>query len=314
MSKLTVVSYHAGMPANNTNKEKPAILDNFIHGVNAVGDHGISHYLPSILDCDVAVIQGFVHEHSKDSPHLRLRGLVVETQLRKNKYVVTADSNLFLYVDKTNSMHYLRYSFNGVFPNTGIYCDTNIDPTRWQKISRNLNISLKDYRTSGNHILLCLQRNGGWSMGPIDVQDWANETIHKIRQYTDRPIVVRLHPGDKGSREAIKPGHPKCKIKFSKDVRLSTNEKLTDDLKNCWAAINYNSSPVVGAAIEGVPIFVLDPAKSQCAEIANTDLTQIENPQLLDRQKWAERLSMFHWNFDELRSGECWTHMKKFVL
>jgi hypothetical protein len=58
---------------------------------------------------------------------------------------------------------------------------------------------------------------------------------------------------------------------------------------------------------------VTDPARSQCKEIANTDLSQIETPQLLDRQQWVERLSMFHWNFSELRSGECWRHMREFI-
>jgi hypothetical protein len=150
-------------------------------------------------------------------------------------------------------------------------------------------------------------------MGSVDVQDWAIQTINLLRQYTNRPIVIRAHPGDKASREYLDSRSPKCRIKFSKAVRLSTNPNLVDDLKNCWAAVNYNSSPVVGAAIEGVPIFVLDPSKSQCSDIANTDLTQIENPNVFDRQPWVERLSMFHWNFNELKSGECWSHMRKFI-
>jgi hypothetical protein len=70
---------------------------------------------------------------------------------------------------------------------------------------------------------------------------------------------------------------------------------------------------VVGAAIEGIPIFVMDPSKSQCAEIANLDLTQLENPILHDRQRWVERLSMFHWNFEELQNGECWTHIRNYI-
>jgi hypothetical protein len=233
--------------------------------------------------------------------------------MRNKKYAVAVDSNLFLYANTENPLHYLRYSFNGVFPNTGIYCDTKIDPSRWKKISKDLNISLKNYRSNGDHILLCLQRNGGWSMGSVDIQDWTNNTITTLRKYTDRPIIIRTHPGDKTSKEIIKPENPSCKIKFSSSVRLSTNINLVEDLKNCWAAVNYNSSPVVGAAIEGVPIFVSDSAKSQCAEVANTDLSRIENPLMLDRQPWVERLSMFHWNFNELKSGECWHHMRKFI-
>jgi hypothetical protein len=248
-----------------------------------------------------------------DGKHLLLRNTAINNQLRNKKYVVAVDSNLFLYANKENPLHYLRYSFNGIFPNTGIYCDTNVDPRRWQKISRNLNISLKDWKTKGDHILLLLQRNGGWSMGGFDVQDWAIRTIEEIQKYTDRPIVVRAHPGDKDSLNYLNPRLGRCKIKFGKKVTLSYNKDLVDDLQDCWAAVNYNSSPVVGAAIEGVPIFVTDPDRSQCKEVANTNLSLIETPIMPDRQPWVERLSMFHWNFDELKSGECWTHMRKFT-
>jgi hypothetical protein len=309
----TVAIYHKSVP-NAKSQEKIDLLKFFSQGVKTQGDTAIDSTDHQYISTDVGVIQGWVNIGSvKTGAHLTLRNTVVEQQALRNKYTVAVDSNLFLYSNTANPLHYLRYSFNGVFPNTGIYCDTNIDPDRWQKISKNLKLSLKNYRTTGDHILVCLQRNGGWSMGSLDVQDWAIQTINTLRQYTDRPIVIRAHPGDKASREYLDPRNPKCKIKFSKAVRLSTNTNLVDDLKNCWAAVNYNSSPVVGAAIEGVPIFVMDPVRSQCAEIANTDLAQIENPILHDRQQWVERLSMFHWNFDELKFGECWSHMRKFI-
>jgi hypothetical protein len=309
---ISVNVYHSSVP-NNKNLEKIELLKNFSLGARICQDkvndiHGYN-YTP----CDVAVVQGWLGEKKANSAHLLLRKQVIENQIKNGRYVIAVDSNLFLYSNTLNPLHYLRYSYNGVFPNTGIYCDTIVDPDRWKKISKNLNITLKDYRTSGNHILLLLQRNGGWSMGTTDIQDWANTVISTLRQYTDRPIRIRKHPGDKTSQEIIKPGHPQCRIKFSKNVTLSENVNLLDDLTDCWAAINYNSSPVVGAAIEGYPIFVLDPAKSQCAEIANTDLSMIENPIYKERQRWAERLSMFHWNFDELKSGKCWSHMRSFI-
>ena len=307
----TVAIYHNTVP-NAKNPEKIDLLRFFSQGVKVAGDTAIDSNDYQYIPTDVGVIQGWLGG-GKVSNHLNLRNTVIQEQIKRGKYVIAVDSNLFLYADTTNALHYLRYSFNGVFPNTGIYCDSEIDPSRWTKLSANLNIQLKDYRTTGNHILLLLQRNGGWSMGNFDVQDWAIQTINTLRQHTDRPIVIRAHPGDKASREYLDPTNPKCKIKFTNDIKISTNANLVDDLKNCWAAVNYNSSPVVGAAIEGVPVFVSDPAKSQCAEIANLDLSQIENPQLIDRQKWVERLSMFHWNFDELKSGECWNHMKRFI-
>lgn len=310
---MIVNVYHKTIP-NLKNQEKIDLLKFYSRGVNVCGDkvndiHDFN-YRPS----DVGVVQGWVHDESKKSAHLSLRKTIIESQIARNKYVLAVDSNLFLYANTNNPLHYLRYSFNGIFPNTGIYCDKIIDPSRWLKISKDLNLTLKDYRSNGNHILLLLQRNGGWSMGGLDVQEWAVQTINQIRQFSNRPIVIRAHPGDKSAKLYLDPNNPKCKIKFSKDIRLSTNPDLLTDLKNCWAAVNYNSSPVVGAAIEGIPIFVIDPNKSQCAEIANIDLSKIENPSMPDRQQWVERLSMFHWKFDELRSGECWSHMKLSIV
>jgi hypothetical protein len=308
----SVAIYHKTVP-NAKNLEKIDLLKNFSIGVRAAGDVSVDNQSHSYQVADVGVIQGWLGEGPITTPHLQLRNTVITNQLKNKKYVVAVDSNLFLYANIANPFHYLRYSFNGVFPTTGIYCDTTIDPRRWQKLSQNLNITLKDYRLNGDHILICLQRNGGWSMGKINLQDWLVQTITTIRQYSDRPIVIRPHPGDKASKELIRPGNPKCKVKFSKSVRVSSNENLVDDLRNCWAAVNYNSSPVIGAAIEGIPIFVCDLEKSQSKEVANTDLAQIENPQMPNRQPWVERLAMSHWNFDELKSGECWSHMRKFI-
>lgn len=305
--------YHGSVP-NKKNQEKIDLLVHFSQGARKTGslvfDYHDHNYRPS----DVAVIQGWIAPGTPTSKHIILRNTVIHNQLNLKKYVVGVDSNLFLYKDTTNPHHYLRYSFNGIFPNTGIYCDTEIDSSRWKKLSKNLNLELKEWRKTGDHILLLLQRNGGWSMDGLDVQDWAVQVIEKIQSVSDRQIVVRAHPGDKDALSYLNPRLGRCKIKFGKRVVLSYNRNLEEDLRDCWAAVNYNSSPVVGAAIEGIPIFVMDPLRSQCKEIANTDLSQIENPSMPDRQPWVERLSMFHWNFSELQSGECWTHMKKFVI
>ena len=306
----SVAVYHKSIP-NSKNQEKIDLLAYYSQGVTASGDQVFDIQSTRYCNSDVAVIQGWVTDGFKLKPHLELRNLVIKTQLQKNRYVVAVDSNLFLYSNTANPLHYLRYSFNGIFPNTGIYCDTKIDPARWNKISKNLGIHLKPYHSGGNHILICLQRNGGWSMGNVDVLDWLNNTVQTLRKHTDRVIRVRPHPGDKFQRDYI----TKSKIWISlPNVSMSVAKaSLVDDLQNCWAAINYNSSPVVGAAIEGYPVFVTDPARSQCQEIANTDLSQIESPTRPDRQAWVNRLAMFHWNFEELRSGECWQHMKSFI-
>jgi hypothetical protein len=52
---------------------------------------------------------------------------------------------------------------------------------------------------------------------------------------------------------------------------------------------------------------------SMYSEVANTDLTQIENPILFDRQEWLERIAMCHWSFDELTNGTAWKFMRKYI-
>lgn len=180
---MKLVSYHSGIPAKNNKPEKPAILTNFVAGVNAKGDVGIDHFGSNIEDCDVALLQGFVHANSKQTPHLQLRQRVIDHQRLKNKRTLIVDSNLFLYVNKSNQPHhYLRYSYDGVFRNTGFYFDKDIDPKRWQSIKNNLGINVKDYRKNGDYILLCLQRNGGWSMKGMDVMDFCHRTIRDIKK------------------------------------------------------------------------------------------------------------------------------------
>ena len=308
MSNITAVAYYSGIPPTNKNPEKPLILDNFLQGVKASGDHAIAHTGMNAVPCDVALIQGFVHEHGKSAPHLQLRQHAVTLQKENNRRSLIVDSNLFLYADPNNTKTYLRYSFDGVFPTTGFYFDRNVDPARWQKISNDLGIWLKPWRTQGEHILICLQRHGGWSMGGLDVQTWLDQTIAQIRQHSrKRQIVVRTHPGDKKIKSILKI--------YGKGVRLSVNERLVDDLKGAWATVVYNSSPSVASAIEGVPVFITDPISqhSQAYEIANTDLGKLENPDMPERKTWIERVSMCHWNFNELRSGEAWKFFKQYI-
>ena len=307
MSKLTAIAYYAGIPPNNRNLEKPQILDYFCQGVIASGDSAIAHQGLNVLDCDVALIQGFVHEHGKSAPHLQLRKNAIALQKKNHRRSLIVDSNLFLYADKSNPLHYLRYSFDGVFPTTGFYFDQDVDPDRWSQISRDLGISLKPWRTQGNHILICLQRNGGWSMRGLDVIQWMNATILEIRKYSQRPIIVRSHPGDKKISGYLKINH--------KSVLLSTMLDLREDLQNAWATVVYNSSPSVASIIEGIPAFLTDlqPQHSQSFTVANTDISKIEDPLLVDRQAWIERLSMCHWKFDELKSGTAWKFFKRYI-
>lgn len=303
----TVITYLAGVPSKNKKPEKTRVLELFAQGVNRVGDKGIASTKPTWEPSDVGVIQGFVHADSPGSPHLRLRKSVVDNQIRTGKKALIIDSNLFLYANANNPHKYLRYSFNGVFPTTGEYFWDDPDPARWNQIAKHMGITVKDWNNKGSHILICLQRNGGWSMGGLDVMQWCTNTINTLRQYTDRKIIVRAHPGDRRAAQYLK-------LNLT-NVKISTSPLLQDELSKAWATITYNSSPGVASAIEGVPVFVTDPNPkvSQAYDVANTDLSQIESPKTFDRTQWLNKLAMCHWNFEEVSSGKAWTHIRNYV-
>ena len=311
MSKLTVASYLMGIPPGNTNPEKPQIIVNFIEGVWKSGDTGsiVCDYKP--IDADVAVIQGFVHPNSKNALHLNLRKEVTEHQQRRNKRTIIVDSNLFLYADPGNTRKYLRFSYDGIFPNTGEYCNDTPDPARWAKISRELHMKLKPRPVhQGGHILICCQRDGGWSMGNEALLPWLIKTITEIKKYSDRRIFVRFHPGDKKILD-----HKRALARYRlNNVLVSNTSNILMDFRQCHAVVNHNSSPGVVAAIEGIPSFITDPARSQAADVAHHSLKDIENIKEFDRETWIHKMAQMHWSLDELKDGTAWTHLRKWAV
>ena len=307
---INVASYLMGIPPGNKNPEKPKIIVNFIEGVWAAGDKGeiVCDYDP--VDTDVAVVQGFVHPGSKQGLHLTLRKQVFEKQKRDGKRSIIVDSNLFLYADKGNSNQFLRYSYDGVFPNTGEYCNDDPDPARWDLISSRLGIKLKPRQLSGDNILICCQRDGGWSMNGQSLLPWVVKTIQQIRQHSDRRIVVRFHPGDKNILN-----HKRMIARYRlPNVTVSHCENLLQDFADAHCVVNLNSSPTIAAAIEGIPTIVLDPSRSQAAEVSHHVLADIEKLKEFDREAWIRRMAQMHWTLGELKDGTAWKHLRKWAI
>jgi hypothetical protein len=256
------------------------------------------------------VVQGFVHPGGKTGLHLKLRKDVFDKQQRDGKRSIIVDSNLFLYADKGNSNKFLRYSYDGIFPNTGEYCNDSPDPARWNLISQRLGINLKPTKKNGQNILICCQRDGGWSMGEEQLLPWIVKTVQSIRKVTDRKIVIRFHPGDKNTLN-----HKRALARYRlPNVIVSHAENILEDFASAYCVVNFNSSPAVAAAIEGIPVIVLDPAKSQAATVAHHKIEDISNLKEFDREVWIQRMAQMHWTLDELKDGTAWKHLRKWAI
>jgi hypothetical protein len=310
--QLTIKSYLSSLPKHINGTEKVNALTYFAEGAAKCGDLATTTQSQTYETCDVGAIIGNAFDANLSKvklAHYQVRKMVMETQQRLNRYWLSIDSNVFIYKDKENPHKYLRYSFNGVFPKTGIYCNDIPGDDNWNNMRRDYNMDLKPWRTTGNHILICLQRPLGWSMRGQDLMSWLKRTLRQIRENSDRPIVLRWHPGD---WKAF-PRYQSTLNKFG--VTVSPQDRhITEDLKNCWALVCHNSTPSAVAPIEGIPAFITDdPSYSQGGDIANTDFSLLENPIMLDREQWIRKLAQCHWSFDDLRSGRCWAHMRNYV-
>ena len=255
--------------------------------------------VPRYHECDLAIIQGWFKENS-NAPHNSLRKKIIEHQFKNNKHVLTIDGNIFHYMSQGK---YFRYSINGIFANTGYYFDHKIDPQRWETISKDIGCKLVPWRHAGNHILLLAQKNSGWTMQEKSSLDWAIGVISEVKKYSDRKIVIRVHPTDISQKSKYQEIS-----KLYTNVEVSDKINIRDDLSDAWCSITHNSSPGAVSIIEGIPTFITDPMweRSPAAPVGNINIADIETPFMPDRQEWVERIAMSHFSIDDISSGLLW--------
>jgi hypothetical protein len=176
---------------------------------------------------------------------------------------------------------------NGVFAN-----QENLDIDRPEK----LKIKLKPIIESrSNGILIASQHKHSlqWEGMPT-MEKWIEKTVKKIRQYSDRKIIVRPHP-----RSPIQ-------ITLLDGVEIETPKKLSDSYDNFdinynyHCVINHNSGPAVQAAIHGTPIICGD---SSLARPISGTIENLENICLPPREEWFLKLTHTEWTLQELRLG-----------
>ena len=149
----------------------------------------------------------------------------------------------------------------------------------------------------GDHILIAMQRTDSeqWA-GLPPAEQWLKQTISRIREHTNRPIVVRPHP-----RQRLSP-IPGVNVQQPQLLRGTYDEfDFRSSLGRAWAVVNENSGPGSQAIIDGVPAFV--GADSMAVPVANTDFAHIEKPLMPERTEWLERLCHTEWTVGEIASG-----------
>lgn len=175
----------------------------------------------------------------------------------------------------------------GIFGNK-----SNLDVDRLNKIGINLHPERKD--RPSNILIACQHDKSLQWQGLPPMHEWVNQTVLRLRQYTDRKVVVRPHP-----RCLLKGPIADCDIESPKKINGTYDDY--DINYNYHCVINYNSGPCIQSAINGVPI-ICD--SSSLAWDVSDQIENIEKIRLKDRQDWILNLSHTEWTKDEIASGE----------
>jgi hypothetical protein len=287
-------------PAKFINKTR--LMDLFAQGVAAAGDLPVTVQTPRqiVTDVDAAFVLGYTLEKN-------FRRQIIDTMSIQQIPTVFVDSNILHYARSEHEWH--RYSLNGVYPTSGTYFFADLDRNKWNQYSSWHGVTVKPWRVNGDHILIFCQRPRGWNMRGNNQTQWLDCAIGNIRQFSGRPIRIRLHPGDGSKNETI----THVRSRYGTSIAISTADRIQDDLSNCWCAVGYNSTPNAVAAIEGVPVCLSDPDNSWAWDVAFTDFSQIENPPLPDRNEWLHKIANVHWSNQEVADGKLWRAIRSYI-
>lgn len=265
-------------------------LEFFARGVEACGDRvayrNHSTYRPGEVEkCHFAVVFGVKYPCDKIIQDYRDRG--VQTVVLDMGYVYRGG----IVAARTDPAGvYWSAGFGGLNGHAN-FCNRLMPGDRWEKL-RN---PLHPWRESGSHILLCGQKPSDAAVGDMNPRQWAERALARLKELTSRPVVYRPHPEDPSPRGV-------------KGAEYSRGKPIEEDLKDCWAAVAYNSNSLVDTVIAGIPVFALGEG-SMVTAVANKDLDRIEQPEMPDRQQWTHDLAYCQWNGPELEEGLAWRHL-----
>jgi hypothetical protein len=245
----------------------------------------------TIQSAKLAVILGWPSP-IQTTENIKLRASIVQHQKQQNNHIMAIDANCFKFKDLDSK--YLRYSINGVDYDSSEYANKNSDSSRWNILSNDIGLNIKDWKRDGEYILFLVQRDGGWSMKGLSPVEWTRQKIEAVKKVSNLPIVLRPHPGKIADlRPLLRPGVT---------ISDSTKVPIEHDLRRAKAAFVFNSSSGVASILEGVPLWV-DDSGSVCWDVANYNIGDINYPRLIDRSQWINDLAACHWTDQESRQG-----------
>lgn len=163
----------------------------------------------------------------------------------------------------------------------------DLGPIKDRPLDRLIKLNWK-YRKpqQGTKILICPPSEKVMKFYKLDLNEWLETVIDKIKTKTNRPIEIRKKP--------------------TREERVTTNT-IWNALEDTFCLVTFNSIAATEATLYSVPAITLAP--NAASVVCNTDIDSIVNPLLPDRgtiNRFAAHLSYCQFTCKEMRSGYAW--------
>lgn len=207
------------------------------------------------------------------------------------KYRHRYDRGRYIYVDLGywDRDNYYRCIVNGWGPES--YLRMGLPSSRFER----LGVEIKPWRTEGSEIVIAGSTVKACRDQGIAYQSWEEAAALKV---AGMGKTVRYRP--------------KPKEEDVSSIRGATTDRrsLEESFTNAHAWVTQRSNTAVEALAAGIPVH----CESGAGAAFSVPIDQLADPPLMPgREQFLYDVAWLQWSLDEMRSGECWRHLRSLV-
>jgi hypothetical protein len=174
-----------------------------------------------------------------------------------------------------------RLSVNN-FQNVNPIVDRPLD--RWEQ----LGLEQYSFKQGSAIVIVPPDRKIAYTLGLGSEDQWIDETVFKIKNFTDREIKIRKRPEPRVDR-----------------IVLNTFKNFIKD--DTFCVVGYSSNALVEAAMHDIPVISLGhSATKSLYSYQLEDIEKIKPAYPSDKQAWLNHLAYSQFTREELISGLAW--------
>lgn len=223
------------------------------------------------IPCQAYMFQGLMRGADKIYRH------AIETE--RDFYFI--DHPYFFRQKNISGTSYLRFVKNDF----SISKITNTDRKKYDEFSKvePETFKIHNWKKDGKKILVLPPSYWLCKVIGLSPEKLLNDTVNKIKQYTDRPVVVR----------------------YKKIAGVLNSKPLLEDLKDTFAIVSMQSNAAITALLNGIPSFTMFDKYSAAVPMSLQDLSKIENPIYPEnRVEWLFNLCNHNYTKEQIINGE----------